>query len=326
MAAPRVSLHVTRCLSRPGGEGRVCGRPSGGSQGGTGRAPSRGADAAAAFLLFHEETRATTGPWTLRSGLTRCHQPRVLPSLLVKLLKKQQIRTPALSPPHPPRPRLPSAPGPPEAGRHRLPPVPIRRPETVCVVRCGFRPSKSRCLATCVFTPSDGKCHPGQPSHLPPDVRISAAEYPCCPVPRDLPHVQGPSGLPRVAGLQWPPQQIQTLGFSSRPSTSLPGRDAPLATHLPQVPGSRVAPMSTGSGKPSLSRGAQATASPAGGWGEVGSVGRAPGFGRKHPRSGGALSKPPSSAAIPRPPLDACRELLIEFTLVKNVNKLQMTS
>lgn len=196
----------------------------------------------------------------------------------------------------------------------------------MCAVRCGSRPCTSRCMATCFSTRSDGKCHPGQPSHLPPGARISAAECPCCPVPRDLPPVRDPSAPPQggwaavassadldtgvlIRAQRLPPGQGRPT--SNSPS---PGAGIPSGPHVHWV--RQAFPVQRGSGH----------SQPCwGGGGRWGAWGEPPVSGASTPgQEEPSLSLPALSPSCP--PLDPCRELLIEFTLVKNVNKLQMTS
>lgn len=148
-------------------------------------------------------------------------------------------------------------------------------------------------------------CHISCPVPAPPLLSTRA-----CPMPCDLPRVRDPSAPPQGGwAAVGPPQLMLDAGVLIR-AQHLPGRDAPSATHLPQVPGSPVrfpsGPQVMSSqpcplGPAGLSCPEGRRPQPAMPWGG-GCVERGPGFGCKHPRSGGALSKPPSSASIPRLP------------------------
>lgn len=129
-----------------------------------------------------------------------------------------------------------------------------------------------------------------------------------------------PPRLTPDAGAPTPTGQGCSACYSLCPQT--PG---PLHGRLPSgLEGVSSPVLSTGFSEPFPPRGAPATAPlrrcrcPGG---------ELPSFGCRPPRLREASSQAPPPILWPPPPLGACvGKLLIDFTLVKNVNKLQMTS
>lgn len=212
----------------------------------------------------------------------------------------------------------------------------VRRPSATHVGSCSFKPHKSRCVATCFFHSAPlqtSPCSAGWACPSPIAGHAVAPRFPCARFFRV-------TSTGRAAGLQGaPPQPTPDAGALSVPPTPT-GHRCPICYSLcPQMPRTPARQTPEWSRRHVI-RGhvlrLRRAFSPQRGLGHSPSVqvqvhgGEPPSLGCRPPRLTEASSKPvlaPLPIPRPPPPLGSCvGKLLIDFTLVKNVNKLQMTS